>query len=213
MRASLVRVLLCVGLLLTARAHSVWVEPDGQGGLRVRFAEPDGKFEKSPGHLDSLTPPAAFALVASEPVSIDAPKQSDRFDLRGASATNVLGVETSFTVRAKRKPLFYARWQPAGAGPATPVLTLDLVPTGTPGEVRVWFRGQPLGNAKLKLRTPDEKETDVVADANGVVRFESKQSGLHLLTLAHHRENLAGVHMGRPYEQTSHNAALTWQQP
>jgi len=213
MRASLVAALLCCGLLLTARAHSVWVEPDGQGGLRVRFAEPDGKFEKSPGHLDSLTPPAAFALVSGEPVSIDAPKQSDRFDLRGASVTNVLGVETSFTVRAKRKPLFYARWQPAHGAPATAVLTLDLVPTGTPGEVRVWFRGQPLANAKLKLRTPDEKETDVVADADGFVRFEPKQPGLYLLTLAHHRENLAGVHLGRPYEQTSHNSALTWQQP
>jgi len=204
---------LAVGVLMTSRAHSVWLEPDLNGGLLIRFAEPDGKFEKSPGHLDSLTPPAAFALVAGEPAAVDASKRTDHFALPGTSVTNAVGVETSFTVRAKRKPLFYARWQPVAGGPSTPLLTLDLVPTGKLGEVRIWFRGQPLGGVKAKLRTPDEQEVELVADVEGFLRFLSNQSGLHLLSLAHHRESLPGVHQGRPYEQTSHNAALTWRQP
>ncbi len=199
-----------IASLMFLHAHSVWIEPDSAGGLRVRFAEPDGKFEKSPGHLDSLTPPAAFAVVGGTPVPVDALKRSDQFALPGASATHVLGVETSFTVRARRKPLFYARWQPSSGGPTTPMLTLDLVPTGKPGEVRVWFRGQPLGGVKAKLRLPDDKEVELAADAEGFLRFESGPPGLYLLTIAHHRETLAGVHQGVPYEQTSHNAALSW---
>lgn len=206
---------LCAFALLAAgnaRAHSVWIEPV-DGKLVVRFAEPDGKLEKSPGHLDSLSLPVAFTLITNAPVGVDAPKKSDHFLLVGASPTNAACVETSFTVRAKRKPNFYARWQPGGLSEATPLLTLDLVPTGKPGEVRVYFRGQPLGGIKATFRTPDEKEQELVADAEGFLRFKPTPAGQYLLTLAHYRETLAGFHGGRAYEQNSHNAALTWRQP
>jgi len=196
-----------------ARAHSVWIEPMKDGPLVIRFAEPDGKFEKSPGYLDSLSAPLAFLLVTNAPVAIDTPKSTNFFRLVGASPTNVVGVETAFTVRAARKPFFYARWQPAGAGAGTPFLTLDIVPTGNPGEARVFLRGKPLGGVKATLRTPDDKDQELVADDGGILRFKSDQSGQHLLTVAHQREPIAGFHLGRAYEQTSHNAALTWRQP
>lgn len=206
---------LCLLALLaagSARAHSVWIEPV-EGKLVVRFAEPDGKLEKSPGHLDSLSPPVAFTLITNAPVGVEAPKKPDHLLLVGASPTNAAGVETAFTVRAKRKPNFYARWQPDGLKETTPLLTLDLVPTGKPGEVRAYFRGQPLGGVKAIFRTPDEQEHELVTDAHGLLHFKPAQSGQYLLTIAHHRENLAGFHLGRAYEQTSHNAALTWRQP
>jgi len=44
---------------------------------------------------------------------------------------------------------------------------------------------------KATLRTPDEVEKEVTADAEGFVRFESKQSGQHHLSIARHRETLA----------------------
>ena len=77
----------------------------------------------------------------------------------------------------------------------------------------MYFRGKPLGGIKATLRTPDEKEQELTADAEGFLRFKSNQSGQHLLSIAHHREPLAGFHGGRAYEQTSHNCSLTWQQP
>jgi hypothetical protein len=176
----------------------------------VRFAEPDGKLETSPGYLDNLTLPIAFTLVTNAPVSIEAPKKSDHFLLIGASLTNSACAETSFTVRGGRKPYFYARWQSAGTGAATPLLTLDLVPTGKPGEARAWFRGKPLANIKATLRAPDEKESELTADGEGFLRFETKQSGQYLLTVAHHREPLAGFHHGIAYKETSHNAEHTF---
>lgn len=205
-------VLLALGTATSAHAHSVWIEPR-EGLLVVRFAEPDGKFEKSPGHLDSLSVPLAFTLVTNAPLAIETVKKSNYIALVSASITNVACAETCFTIRAARKPYFYARWQPAGLTAAKPALTLDLVPTGKAGEVCVYFRGKPLPGIKATYRTPDEKEEPLMADAEGLLHFEPKQSGQYLLTIAHHRETLAGFHLGQAYEQTSHNASLVWRQP
>ncbi len=191
--------------------HSVWIEPkDNQ--LVIRFAEPGDDFEKSPGQLDNLSAPSAFILITNAPKPVVVEKKADNFLLAGASSTNTACAETIFTVRGGRKPNFYARWQPADAGAAMPLLTLDLVPTGKPGEVRAYFRGQPLGGIKATLRTPDEKDEELTADADGFIHFEPKQPGQYLLTLAHHREPLAGFYNGTPYKETSHNCSLVWQQ-
>jgi hypothetical protein len=199
-------------LAAEARSHTVWIEPL-QSQLVIRFAEPAGNYEKSPGHLDSLSAPAAFTVITNAPAAIDSPKSTNHFAMPGVASTNAAGVESIFTVRGGRKPHFYARWQPAGAGAGTPLLTFDLVPTGKTGEARVYFRGQPIGGLKATLRTPDDTEKEIVGDGEGYLRFESKQRGLHLLTIAHHREPIAGFHQGRAYQQTSHNTALTWVQP
>jgi hypothetical protein len=61
-------------------------------------------------------------------------------------------------------------------------------------------------------RTPDEQERELIADAEGFLRFEADAPGQYLLTIAHHREPVAGFHLGRPYSQTSHNCSLVWQQ-
>lgn len=202
---------LLIGSQAPTFAHSVWIEPV-ENHLVIRFAEPDGKFEKSPGHLDSLTLPVVFYVVTNSPVIVDAPKKADHFLVVGVSPTNLVCAESTFTVRGGRKPMFYARWQPAGLVAATPLTTLDLVPTGNAGEVRICLRGQPVPNVKATLRTPDEKETELVADAEGLVRFTPTQTGQYLLTVAHQREPIAGFHGGRAYKETSHNAALTWKQ-
>jgi hypothetical protein len=194
-------------------AHSVWIEPAEENQLVVRFAEPTGNLERSPGHLDSLSVPMAFTLVTNAPVRLNSTKKSDHYLIHGAAVTNVVGVETSFTVRAERKPLFYARWQPAGAGEGTPLLTLDLVPTGKPGEVRLYLRGKPHGGVKATLLTPNGDEKEFTADAEGYIRFPAAASGQYLLTVAHQREPLAGVHLGVPFKQTSHNCSLVWEQP
>lgn len=199
-------------------AHSVWIEPDASGNLVVRFAEPDGKLEKSPGHLDSLTLPVAVKTgPTNNPVALDTAKQKDHFSMAGASITDSVQVETAFIIMSRagapgRKPNFYARWQPEGSWVATPALTLDLLPTGKPGEVRLMFRGQPVPAKKATLRTPDEKEQELTTDDQGYLHFTPVQSGQYLLTVAHHRENLVGFHGGKAYEQNSHNASLTWRQ-
>ncbi|MGE3309446.1 MAG: hypothetical protein AB7O66_05695 [Limisphaerales bacterium] len=202
----------------TARAHSVWIEATPSGGLALRFAEPDGKFETSPGHLDELTVPAAFMISAEgSQVVLEAEKQRDRFEFKAGVSKQAAGAEASYLVMGPpggpgRRPVFYARWHPWGAGPATPFLTLDIVPTGKPGEARAYLRGKPLGGVRAIWRTPDEREQELTADAEGYFRFNPTQAGIHHLRIARHREPLAGFHLGRSYDQTSHNACLTWEQ-
>jgi hypothetical protein len=207
--------LLLLALLVmatVASAHSVWIESNN-GKLLIRFAEPGDSFETSPGYLDNLSFPLAFTVVTNAPAVVETAKKHDSFELGDASPTNIACVETSFTVRGGRKPIFYARWQPSMASAAKPLLTLDLVPTGKAGEVRAYFRGEPIGNVGATLRTPDGKDQELTADAEGFLHFEGKPTGQYLLTIAHYREQLAGFHAGQPYKETSHNAALTWQQP
>ncbi len=196
-------------------AHSVWIEPTGANEMVIRFAEPTGNLERSPGHLDSLAVPLIFQAVpgsTNAPALLDTAKKKDHYLILAGSATNILGIETSFTVRAARKPLFYARWQPAGAGEGKPLLTLDLVPTGKPGEARLYLRGKPHGNVKATLLTPTGDEKEFPVDAEGYVRVPVTEPGLYLLTVAHQREPIAGLHLGVPYQQTSHNCALAWVQ-
>lgn len=140
---------LACGLASQLLGHSVYVEPDTQGGLLIRFAEPGKPLETSPGHLDSVAAPVAFVVM-------------------------------------------------------------DLVPTGQLDEVRVFFRGKPLGGITATLRTPDGTEQELKADEVGYLCFDTDQTGLHHLSIGRHRESLGGLHGGLAYETTSHNAALTW---
>ena len=94
-----------------------------------------------------------------------------------------------------------------------PLLTFDLVPNGKAGEAKVYFRGKPLGGVKATLRSPDEKETEVTADADGLLHFSADKPGQYLLSIPHYREPLAGFYSGVAYTETSHNTALTWVQP
>lgn len=196
-------------------AHSVWIEPKEDKQPVIRFAEPSGNLERSPGHLDSLTVPMVFQTVptsTNQPTLLNVSKQKDHYAIAGASGTNIIGAETSFTVRAGRKPLFYARWQPTGAGEGKPLLTLDLVPTGKSGEARLYLRGQPRSGVKATLMTPHGDEKELTTDAEGYIRVPTTEPGLYLLTVAHQREPIAGVHLGVAYKETSHNCALSWEQ-
>lgn len=189
---------------------------DGQ--MVIRFGELDGNMEKSPGHLDELSVPLVFTVITNSPIAAEALKKTNHFALLRVSRPNVTCAETSYAVMATpgnpgRKPNFYARWHPPGAGAGTPALTLDLVPTDKSGEVRVYFRGKPLGGVKAVLRTPDEREKELTADSEGFLRFTTNQSGQHHLSIARHRETLGGFHGGRAYDLMSHNAALSWVQP
>lgn len=201
----------CLATLNAVFGHTVWIEPKNDL-LVIRFAEPGNDFETSPGHLDSLSTPVSFVVVTNIATVVETFKSSDHFSLKRGSPTNIVCTETVFTVRGGRKPYFYARWQPSAADGGGPLLNLDLVPTGQRGEVRAYFRGEPLAGTKAFLRTPDGKEQELITDQSGYLRFAVKQSGQYLLTIPHYRENAPGIYIGRRYTQTSHNTALTWTQ-
>src|SRR5687767_7307742 len=103
-RAFTAPIFACVLLLLHAmgavvHAHSVWIEDLPDGRLVVRFGEPSGDVEKSPGYLYQLTSVTAWTHVDGKPKSFAVSKQSDHFLIDRAGPNAVVQIETGFPVR------------------------------------------------------------------------------------------------------------------
>lgn len=211
-----------LGAVCATHAHSVWIEDTTDKQLVVRFGEVGETYEKSPGHLDSLTLPLAWTADQDGKLApLVVQTKADHFlFVAGLPGKPALG-ETRFPVMQHGKnpaswPQFYVRWQPVGAPvPAEPALTLDLVPTEKAGEIRIFFRGKPLPGAVVKVHgqgKPEGKEDKITADAEGRIQFTPGAAGLVMLT-CNHREKVNGYAGGKAYDLTSHNSSLTWRQP
>lgn len=208
--------MLALGSAPQALAHAVWAEESADHRVLLRFGDYGSKVEKSPGALDRLDGVRVWTFdTAGKSVAGSVQKNADHLLLRDVSAQGAAFAEiTTLPVRAggktpASKSNFYIRWQPAGASAPKPVMTLDIVPTGKPGEVRVFLRGAPLAGAKLEVFAPGvEKPGALVADKDGLLHFESAKPGLFVFE-CRHKEPLAGFHEGVAYETTGHCAALT----
>lgn len=211
--------LLATFCAISADAHDVWIEDTPDHHLVIRFGEFGDELETSPGYLDNLSLPQAWTKNGStDPIAFEVQKQTNSFLLVGASITNMAAAETAYQVlsatnKPSRLPLFYARWQPAGAGAGIPTLTFDLVPQDKPGDIRVYFRGKPLANETVSAYGPNDFEKELKTDADGFVRFTLSTSGFYLFTCNHFREERFGYSAGRPYDLVSHNASLTLRLP
>ena len=207
-------ILLTVGSL---QAHSVYIEPDKEGKLIIRFGEFGSDPETSPGYLDSLDAVTAWHWPdGDKPKTIEAAKGEDRFST-GVSRTEGVQAQTGFPIMTRgasppRKPFFYARWIPGLDAKADPALTLDIVPTGVPGEARVVFRNKPLAGVTVTHYTPEANDKEHTSDEKGLIRFKSDEKGLHMLKVGRYREERAGFDRGGLHELVSHNCSLTWTQ-
>ncbi len=204
---------------MAARAHDVWIEDTTDHQLVIHFGEFGDELETSPGYLDSLSLPTAWTKNAvTNPIPFAVTKQTNSFSLVNSFSTNIAAAETDFEVlsatnKPSRFPVFYARWQPANAGAGTPTLTLDLVPQGKLGDIRVYFRGQPVTNETVTAHGPADFEKEIKTDATGFVHFDLAKPGFYLFTCNHHREDRFGFSRGRAYDLISHNASLALRLP
>jgi len=218
------RILLALALfglapLASVQAHSVWIEDNDASQLVVRFGQVGESYETSPGYLDDLFLSSAWtADVDGKLAPLPTEKKSDHYLLGGATPDQAALGETTFYVMQHGQgpaiwPVLYVRWQPAAADiPAEPALTLDLLPTGQPGEIRVTFRGKPLAGAVVSIASEedaDHKTPKLTADAEGIVTYTPKAPGLVVLT-ANHREALPGFTRGKSYDFVSHTGAISW---
>lgn len=207
-------------ILLTVaslQAHSVYIESDKDGKLILRFGEFGSDPETSPGFLDSLDEITAWHWPdGAQPAAIELTKGKDRFST-GVPRTEGIQAETGFPIMTRggsppRKPFFYARWIPSLDAKGEPALTLDIVPTGTPGEARVVFRNKPLAGVTVTRYTPEANDKELTSDENGVIRFQSDEKGLHMVKVGRYREDRAGFDRGGLHELVGHNCSLTWVQ-
>lgn len=210
---------------LTTQAHEVWIEDLPTGQLVVRFAEYGDDYETSPGHLDDLSLPESWKVEAAGVAELKVQTAADHFALLETDAKMSIQAETVFKVIGgkpggkgddagpSRRPFFYARWHVFGAEAAKPTLNLDLVPTGKPGELCLYFRGKPLPGTEVTAHLPNGKEQSLKTDANGLVQVSADQKGLYMVNVKRYREKIDGFSGGKAYNAVSHNCSVAWRQP
>ena len=203
---------------LSSYGHSVYFDENKNSEIKLRFGEFQDEYEESPGYLDSLDAINAWKINdKNEPEKLDIEKQKNGFSLTAQNSDNI-AAQTGFPVMARtdqtRKPYFYARWCADFKRKSIPSLTLDIVPNGQEGEVKVYFRGKPLNGIKLNLYTPDYDKIELISDKNGIVLFKEniKSKGIYMLKIARYSENITGFDQGKLYKIISHNCSLNWNQ-
>ena len=203
---------------LNSYGHSVYFDENKNSEIKLRFGEFQDEYEESPGYLDSLDAINAWKINdKNEPEKLDIEKQKNGFSLTAQNSDNI-AAQTGFPVMARtdqtRKPYFYARWCANFKSKSIPTLTLDIVPNGQKGEVKVFFRGKPLTGIKLNLYTPEYDKIELISDKNGIVLFKDniKSKGIYMLKIARYSENISGFDQGKLYKIISHNCSLNWNQ-
>jgi len=205
-------------------AHYIWIER-GAKDARLYFGEVAEVREQSPGRMDDIRSPKAWALGAAVPGSDSADhtlmvKRTQRyFALAGALAPQLIAYETSYPVKdwsaqglGTLKPMFYARhsaWPLKHAIASTAQLSLDIqpVPDSTDAFL-VLFNAKPLANTKVVIYAPNNWQQEHKTDDAGRVRLALPWRGQYVLE-AIHKEPQAGEFEGKAFEAIRHRATLT----
>jgi uncharacterized GH25 family protein len=209
---------LCATLLgapAWARAHQVWLEQDARGG-KLYFGEfGDNLHEASPGYLDKLTQVSAALVSRAGDKALAVEKERDGVRISGRAASG-----ESLVVEDRAYPLMESKdgskttrtaWTPAARfvadlAPRAPKLALDVVPAGSAGDFRVYYRGAPLAKAEVTLVAVSGWSLSGTTDADGNVSFRLPWKGGYAL-LVRHKDPTAGTRKTPKGEAEAFDAA------
>ena len=152
-RLSVLATALMAGSLLSgaAGAHQIWLEQNDKAAS-IYFGEfGDNLREASPGLLDKFTLKNVTWISAGNKKPLQASKTASAFVLNGkvAPGETIIVEETGYPGWESKKDgkVLFSIWTPAARIVAdhsaqAPALTLDLLPTGTPGQFKVTYQGR-----------------------------------------------------------------------
>lgn len=205
-----------------AQAHHVWLEQDGKT-VKLQFGEFGlNQRETTPGLLDKFVAPRATLLKAAAETPLTLEKTASGYVVGGASlaAGDAIvaednaypGWETTKDGTTRQHIWIPAARLATSFAAQQPKLALDIVPTGTPGEFKVFYKGQPLPKAKVAITVPSGWSKEALADANGAIKFDMPWKGVYVLETAH-TDKTGGERAGVQYASASHTSSLTVAQP
>ena len=192
MRTLVVAALAALSFAGSASAHHLWLEADGQGA-KLYFGEFDENLrEASPGLLDRFKPLPEARAIGASPQALKVEKQPSAFVLSGAigSTDSIVAEQARVTERKQADKMvrtlgtLAARWVPDFAERAA-VLTLDVVPTGTPGAFKVVYDGKPLAKAKLELIAESGWKKELQSDEQGAFTAALPWRGTYVIEIEH----------------------------
>jgi uncharacterized GH25 family protein len=210
-----------------APAHQIWIEAD-KNGAKLYFGEfAENVRESSPGYLDKFPGPTGAHLSSKGEEKLSLSKTATAFVMpaRVKKGESVIAEETNYPVMERKEGAKTTRtfWTPAARYVADftaqqPRLTLDIVPTGKPGEVQVVYRGQPLTKAEIAIVAASGWGLEKRTDEQGKASFPLPWKGSYLVKVRH-VENTPGKRPAGPgqpestYDAASFATTLSFAMP
>ncbi|MFJ3058108.1 cobalt ABC transporter substrate-binding protein [Herbaspirillum sp. NPDC087042] len=204
-------------LALPASAHQVWLQQDGKEA-KLYFGEfGENLREASPGLLDKFVSPSAVLISAQGDRTLELSKGADAFRLavKAGKGESIVAEDAHYPVFENKhaNPVVRTAWTPAARlvtsdAAQEPRLTLDLLPTGKPGQFKVSYKNAPLPKAKVGLVTPSGWMKEAYSDAQGLVQFELPWQGTYVAEV-HHTDKSAGERDGHAYDTASFVTTLS----
>ncbi len=185
--------LLSLSFAGTASAHFLWLEAEADGA-RLYFGEFDENLrEASPGLLDRLTPLPEARVVASsgaQPLKVE--KSATSFVIAGkpGPTDSIVAEQVRITERKQGEKVtrtlgrLAARHVPDFSERA-PALTLDVVPAGKPGAIKVFYKDKPLPKAKLELINESGWKRELRTDEQGMLSVALPWKGNYVIEVEH----------------------------
>jgi len=205
----------------SALAHHVWILTNEPGGvLQVHFGEfAENLKEVSPGLLDRIEVSARFVSAKGE-TSLETKRAIDAIALSGHAGPgeNVIAEDARAPVRERKSGEQASRsvYNPAARFATDftarePVLTLDVVPTGRPGQFKVAFRGAPLRKAKVSVMAASGWGRELRTDEAGAFQVELPWKAPYAIEVSH-ADNTPGSRGGQSFDLTNFVTTLSFVQ-
>lgn len=201
-----------------AQAHQLWLEQPAEGAV-IRFGEfGDNLREASPGLLDKFGKPVATLVTAQGEKAADGRKTANGFALpfKAAKGDSIVAEDAGYPLYTVKKGDQELRnwYHPAarlitGFAAQTPRLTLDMVPSGKPGEFKVVYKGQPLPKAKVSLVVQSGWAKEAHTDEQGLVSFDMPWKGTYVAEVAHD-ERSGGERGTEKYDGVHYVTSVTY---
>ena len=177
-----------------AQAHQIWIEQDATGARLYLGEFADNLRESSPGMLDKFVQPTASLITAKceQPAALSKQANSFAIAARAIPGESLVAQELGYPSWERKQGEKVERhvWVPAARwvgdfAARTPHLTLDLVPTGQPGQFQVFYKGQPLPEAKVDVVAASGWSREVQADKSGLISVALPWKSAYALEAKH----------------------------
>lgn len=216
--------LLCA--VSTVQAHQIWLEESSQGNTVVRFGEfGENLREASPGLLDKFGKPAATLVSAKGDTSADGRKVADGFALpfKAEKGESIVAEDAQYPLyswgegdKQTRSWFYPATRQITDFSVQRPRLPLDLVPTGSPGELQLVYHDKPLPKTRITLTVQSGWMKEAQTDDQGKVTFDMPWAGTYVAE-ASHNDQTGGERKGAEgagkYDVVYYVTTLTYDKP
>lgn len=216
-RNSIIALLALSAVAGNAQAHHVWIEQDGKQA-KLYFGEYNVNLrEASPGLLDKIVAPTASLITSkgAHALTLSKTEQAYVMTAHAAAGESIIAEESNYpaydktvdgkTVRAIYRPA--ARYINDFTA-LVPQLTLDVVPTGKPGELKVYFQDKPLAKAKAIIVAASGWTQELSSDAAGILKASLPWRSAYAIEVIH-TDATSGMRGTEAYALTTYVTTLS----